>query len=113
MEITNCIFLIFGVLILAVDMHNDIGDNEFVFEEIIMTTLNGIYHKYCSGWALEVQICKNGQTNCCQGNFINKPTDGGFIDGNCTDFEFESSKDEIIIKLTPFKEVEVKKTKLS
>ena len=41
------------------------------------------------------------------GNFIHIPIDGCFIEGNCTDFEFESSKDEINIKLIPFKEVEV------
>ena len=83
------------------------NDDEFVFEELIMNALNGKYHKYCSGWDLEAHICKNGQTNCCQGNFINNPIDGGFIEGNCKDFEFESSKDEINIKLTPLKEVEV------
>ena len=83
-----------------------------MLEEFIINTLIGKNHKYCDGWALEVQICKNGQTNCCHGNFVNKPTDGGFTEGNCTDFEFESSQDELIIKLTPFKAVEVRKTKL-
>ena len=72
-------------------------------------SINGKYYKYCSGWELEVFICKNGQANCCWCNFIHIPIDGGFIEGNCTDFEFESSKDEINIKLTPLKEVEVKK----
>ena len=57
----------------------------------------------------EAFICKNGQANCCWCNFIHIHIDGGFIEGDCTDFEFESSKDEINIKLTPFKEVEVKK----
>ena len=85
------------------------NDDEFVFEELIMNALNGKYYKYCSGWDLEAFICKNGQANCCWGNFIHIPIDGGFIEGNCTDFEFEASKDEINIKLTPFKEVEVKK----
>ena len=42
-------------------------------------------------------------------NFIHIPIDDGFIEGDCTDFEFDSSKDEINIKLTPLKEVEVKK----
>ena len=73
-----------------------------------MNTLSGKYHKYCNGWALEVQISKNGQANYCHSNFINKPIDGGFVEGNCRYFEFGSIKDEIIIKLTPFKEVEVK-----
>ena len=80
-----------------------------MLEEFIMKTLNGKYHKYCSGWALEIQICKNGQTNCCHDNFVNKPANGGFKEGKCIDFEFKSSKDEIIINLTPFKELEVKK----
>ena len=74
-----------------------------------MNALNGKYYKYCSGWELEAFICKNGQANCCWCNFIHIPIDGGFIEGDCTDFEFESSKDEINIKLTPLKEVEVKK----
>ena len=74
-----------------------------------MNELNGKHHKYCSGWGLEeAHICKNGRTNL--GNFTNKPIEGGFIEGNCTDFEFESSNDELNIKLIPFKEVEVNKT---
>ena len=85
------------------------NDDEFVFEELIMNALNGKYYKYCSGWDLEAFICKNGQANCCWCNFIHIPIDGGFIEGDCTDFEFDSSKDEINIKLTPLKEVEVKK----
>ena len=80
-----------------------------MLEEFIMKTLNGKYHKYCSGWALEVQICKNGQTNCCHDTFVNKPTNAGFKEGKCIDFAFKSSKDEIIINLTSLKEVEVKK----
>ena len=43
-------------------------------------------------------------------NFANKPTNGGFKDGNCVDFEFELSKDELIIKLIPSKKIMVKKT---
>ena len=105
-----------GAFLVAAYIHcndsNDMNDDEFVFEDLIKNVLNGKYHKYCSGWDLEAHICKNGQTNCCEGNFINNPIDGGFIEGNCRDFEFESNKDEITIKLTPFKEVEVKKTKL-
>ena len=104
-----CVILILDVLVFAVYINSkDNKDNEFVFKELIMNALNGKYHKYCSGWDLEAHICKNGQINCCQGNFINNPIDGGFIEGNCRDFEFESNKDEITIKLTPFKEVEVK-----
>ena len=103
--------LILGLLVFAVYINTtkDNKDNEFVFKELIMNALNGKYHKYCSGWDLEAHICKNGETNCCQGNFINNPIHVGFIEGNCKDFEFESNKDEITIKLTPFKEVEVKK----
>ena len=78
-----------------------------------MNTLIGIHHKYCIGWVIEAQICKNSQTNCCHGNFVNKPTDFGFKDGSCADFEFELSKDEMIIKLVPWKELEVQKTKLN
>ena len=100
--------LILGAFLFAAYIHsNDMNDDEFVFEDLIKNVLNGKYHKYCSGWDLEAHICKNGQANCCRGNFIHKPIDGGFIEGNCTDFEFESSKDEINIKLIPFKEVEV------
>ena len=75
-----------------------------------MNELNGKQHQYCTGWGLEANICKNGKTNCCWGNFTNKPIKGCFIEGNCTDFEFESSNDELNIKLIPFKEVEVNKT---
>ena len=84
------------------------NDDEFKSKKLIMNALNGKYYKYCSGWELEVFICKNGQANCCWCNFIHIPIDGGFIEGDCTDFEFDSSKDEINIKLTPLKEVEVK-----
>ena len=49
------------------------NDDEFVFEELIMNALNGKYYKYCSGWELEVFICKNGQANCCWCNFIHIP----------------------------------------
>ena len=102
--------LILGLLVFAVYINSkDNKDNEFVFKELIMNALNGKYHKYCSGWALEIQICKNGQTNCCHDNFVNKPTNAGFKEGKCIDFEFKSSEDEIIINLTPFKELEVKK----
>ena len=84
-----------------------------MLEDLIINALIGIHHKYCIGWVLEAQICKNSQTNCCLGNFVNIPTDGGFIDGSCADFEFELSKDEMIIKLIPLKEFEVQKTKLN
>ena len=108
MKMIYCVILILGVLVFAVYINSkDNKDNGFVFKELIMNALNGKYHKYCSGWDLEAHICKNGQANCCWGNFIHKPIDGGFIEGNCTDFEFESSKDEINIKLIQFKEVEV------
>ena len=87
-------------------------ENDHVLEDLIINALIGIHHKYCIGWVLEAQICKNSQTNCCFGNFVNIPTDGGFIDGSCADFEFELSKDEMIIKLIPSKEFEVQKTNL-
>lgn len=83
-------------------------ENDHVLEDLIINALIGIHHKYCIGWVLEAQICKNSQTNCCFGNFINIPTDGGFKDGSCADFEFELSKDEMIIKLIPSKEFEKK-----
>jgi len=83
-------------------------ENDHVLEDFILNALIGIHHKYCIGWVLEAQICKNSQTNCCFGNFINIPTDGGFKDGSCADFEFELSKDEMIIKLIPSKEFENK-----
>ena len=96
------------ILFNAVDREND-----HVLEDFILNALIGIHHKYCIGWVLEVQICKNSQTNCCFGNFINIPTDGGFKDGSCADFEFELSRDEMIIKLIPSIEFEVQKTKLN
>ena len=105
-----CVILILGVLVFAVYINSkDNKDNEFVFKELIINVLNGKYHKYCTGWDLEAHICKNGQTNCCHDNFVNKPTNAGFKEGKCIDFAFKSSKDELIINLTPLKEVEVKK----
>ena len=89
------------------------GNNGHMLEEFIINALIGIHHKYCIGWVIEAQICKNSQTNCCHGNFVNKPTDFGFKDGSCADFEFELSKDEMTIKLVPWKELEVQKTKLN
>ena len=101
-------FAIKIILFNAVD-----GKNDHVLEEFIINALIGIHHKYCIGWILDAHICKNSQTNCCHGNFVNKPTDGGFKDGSCADFVFELSKDEMIIKLIPSKEFEVQKTKLN
>ena len=52
---------------------NDMNDDEFVFEDLIKNVLNGKYHTYCSGWDIQAHICKNGQANCCRGNFIHIP----------------------------------------
>ena len=101
-------FAIKTIFFNAVDREND-----HVLEDLIINALIGIHHKYCIGWVLEAQICKNSQKNCCHGNFVNKPIDGGFKDGSCADFEFELSRDEMIIKLIPSIEFEVQKTKLN